>query len=118
MSFFIDSLIASVEYGTTPERRVLNWVEDLDEGLCQRLGRAGLIAVSKPLTLAELIDIYMEAEAPSLKASTLRGKELKFRQAARHMDFSILVDRLSVADATCLRTELEKLFRRRLEREP
>lgn len=55
LSFFIDSLVAAVEYGTTPERRVLNWVENLDEGLRQRLGRAGLIAVSKPLTLAELI---------------------------------------------------------------
>lgn len=33
LSFFIDSLIAAVEYGTTPERRVLNWVENLDEEL-------------------------------------------------------------------------------------
>ncbi|MBQ9799354.1 MAG: site-specific integrase [Thermoguttaceae bacterium] len=108
LSFFIDSLVAAVEYGTTPERRVLNWVENLDEELRQRLGRAGLIAVSNPLTLAELIDLYLEAEAPSLKASTLRGKKLKFRQAALHMDFSILADRLSVADATRLKTELEK----------
>lgn len=108
LSFFIDSLIATVEYGTTPERRVLNWVENLDEELRQRLGRAGLIAVSKPLTLAELIDLYLETEAPSLKASTLRGKKLKFRQAALCLDFSILADRLSVADATRLKTELEK----------
>lgn len=42
--------------------------------LRKRLGRAGLVASNKNVSIGELIELHMEAESPSTKPTTIKTK--------------------------------------------
>ena len=55
VSFYVDELAKSAEFGLTLERRTLIWLENIDDDLRSRLQRAGLIVSRERLTIANLI---------------------------------------------------------------
>lgn len=92
------------------ERRVLRWLEEIDDDLRERLARAGLIVSNKNKSIKELIDLYMEAEFPTMKPSTINTKQNYFRQAASRIDFNIAASSLSSSDVVALKLKLDQEF--------
>jgi integrase len=91
-------------------RRVLAWLENIDDGLRERLGRAGLIATNKNVSIGELVELYMEAESPSMKRETISGKRVRFRQSEQRLDFTQRASRLDVADVVRFKARLDADF--------
>ena len=52
--FYVDELAKSAEFGLTLERRVLTWLQNIDDDLRERLGRAGLISADNNVSIGEL----------------------------------------------------------------
>ncbi len=86
-SLYVDELAAAREFDAPLERRVLAWLENIDDGLRERLGRAGLIATNKNVSIGELVELYMEAESPSMKPNAIDGKRVRFQRSAQRLDF-------------------------------
>ena len=110
VSFYVDELAKSVEFGLTLERRVLTWLENIDDDLRERLGRAGLISADKNVSIGELIELYMEAESPSMKHETISGKRVRFRQSEQRLDFTQRASRLDVVDVVRFKARLDADF--------
>jgi integrase len=109
-SLYVDELAAAREFDAPLDRRVLAWLENIDDGLRERLGRAGLIATNKNVSIGELVELYMEAESPSMKPNTIDGKRVRFRQSAQRLDFAQRASRLEVADVVRFKTKLDADF--------
>ncbi len=109
-SLYVDKLATAREFDAPLDRRVLAWLENIDDGLRERLGRAGLIATNKNVSIGESIELYMEAESPSMKPNTLDGKRVRFRQSAQRLDFARRASRLEVADVVPLEAKLDVDF--------
>lgn len=110
VSFYVDELAKSVEFGLTLERRVLTWLENIDDDLRERLGRAGLISADKNVSIGELIELCMEAESPSMKHETISGKRVRFRQSEQRLDFTQRASRLDVVDVVRFKARLDADF--------
>ena len=109
-SLYVDELAAAREFDAPLDRRVLAWLENIDDGLRERLGRAGLIATNKNVSIGELVELYMEAKSPSMKPNTIDGKRVRFRQSARRLDFTRQASRLDVADVVRFKAKLDADF--------
>ena len=110
VSFYVDELAKSVEFGLTLERRALTWLENINDDLRERLGRAGLISTDKDVSIGELIELYMEAESPEMKRETINGKRVRFRQSERRLDFTQRASRLNVVDVVRFKARLDADF--------
>ncbi len=108
--FYVDELAKSAEFGLTLERRVLTWLQNIDDDLRERLGRAGLVSADKNVSIGELVELYMEAESPSMKRETISGKRVRFRQSERRLDFTQRASRLDVADVVRFKARLDADF--------
>ena len=109
-SLYVDELATAREFDAPLDRRVMAWLENIDDRLRERLGRAGLIATNKNVSIGELIELYMEAESSSMKPATLDGKRVRFRQSAQRLDFAQRASRLEVADVVRFKTKLDADF--------
>ncbi len=69
--FFKRLLIEDLSTQTARPSR-FSRLENIDDGLRERLGRAGLIAADKNVSSGELIELYMEAESSLLKTGDAR----------------------------------------------
>jgi len=109
-SLYVDELAAAREFDAPLDRRVLAWLETIDDGLRERLGRAGLIATNKNVSIGELVELYMEAESSSMKANAIDGKRVRFQRSAQRLDFAQRASRLEVADVVRFKTKLDADF--------
>ena len=109
-SLYVDELAAAREFDAPLDRRVLAWLENIDDGLRKRLGRAGLIATNKNVSIGELVELYMEAESPSMKPNAIDGKRVRFRRSEQRLDFAQRASRLEVADVVPFEAKLDADF--------
>lgn len=105
---YIDELATAVEFGTTPERRVLNWLDSVDDDLRRRLYRAGLLDESDVLLLVDLIERYFEAESFKLRPKSVKHKRVDLKRASLSLDFSIEANKLTTAEIARFKSELSK----------
>lgn len=110
VSFFVDELASAAEFDMPLTRRVQTWLENIDGDLRERLGRAGLIASNKNVSVGELIELYMEAESPEMKPTTIQTKRRYFRQASERLDFYRKATRISSGDVVALKASLDRDF--------
>ncbi len=110
VSFYVDELAKSTEFGLTPERRVLSWLEELDDDLKQRLRRAGLLSERDFISIADLIKRYFEAESSKLRPSSVVNKKNRRRRIAEVLDFSNSANALTPSEVARLKIELSKTF--------
>ena len=87
VSFYVDELASAAEFDKPLTRRAAAWLESIDGDLRERLGRAGLVASNKNVSIGELVELYMEAESPSMKPTTIATKRKYFQQASSRLDF-------------------------------
>lgn len=108
VSFYVDDLAKSIEFGLPLERRILVWLETLDGDLRSRLQRAGLINSRGKLTISELIEKYFEAESGGFRPATLKTKLAALKRASALLDFSTPADELTPTDVLRFKNALEK----------
>lgn len=107
---YVDELAKSVEFELTLERRVLNWIENIDDDLRSRLQRAGLIVLREKLTIADLIEKYFEAESGRFRPATIRNKRGYLQCASKHLDFSLESNKLTSSAALSFKNRLAEHF--------
>ena len=108
VSLYVDELARAVEFGLTPERRGLNWLEEIGDDLQRRLQRGGLLPSRNKLTIAELVKKYFEAEKGKFRPATLENKHGALKRAAKRLDFSQSAEELTPTDVLRLKDELER----------
>ncbi len=110
VSFYVDELASAAEFDMPLTRRAAAWLESIDGDLRERLGRAGLVASNKNVSIGELVELYMEAESPSMKPTTIKTKRKYFQQASSRLDFYMKASRLCGADVIALKLKLDQDF--------
>ena len=110
VGFYVDELAKSAEFGLTLERRVLTWLQNIDDDLRSRLQRAGLIVSRERLTIANLIERYFEAESGSFRPTTVRNKRGYLRLASQYLDFSLESNQLTSSSALGFKNKLAEHF--------